>query len=213
MVIETLRRILRRNGEWERIRKDYKKLKEPKRVGMALSHKEEEVLLHECRHTSSRVLYPVVALALYTGMRRDEIRSLQWHQIDLEKAFVRVGKSKTAYGENRTIPLIGLAFEAMEEWAACFPNRLPSHYIFPAERYASEVGKVFRHNPNKPMGSWRKAWEQARKRAGIRIRFHDLRHTTVTRLLVSRLLNDYTGSACFARWILRRMSSPFAFQV
>jgi len=31
--------------------------------------------------------------------------------------------------------------------------------------------------------------------------------------LVYRLRNDYTGSVCFARWILRRMSSPLAFQV
>ena len=31
--------------------------------------------------------------------------------------------------------------------------------------------------------------------------------------LVWRLRNDYTGDACFAHWILRRMSSPFAFQV
>ena len=31
--------------------------------------------------------------------------------------------------------------------------------------------------------------------------------------LVCRFRNDYTGSTCFARWILRRMSSPLAFQV
>jgi hypothetical protein len=31
--------------------------------------------------------------------------------------------------------------------------------------------------------------------------------------LVWRLRNAYTGSACLAWWILRRMSSPLAFQV
>jgi hypothetical protein len=31
--------------------------------------------------------------------------------------------------------------------------------------------------------------------------------------LVYRLRNDYTGNACLARWILRRISSPLAFQV
>lgn len=183
MTIETLRAILRRNHQWERLRPDYKKLKEPKRVGKALSHEEEDRLLRECRNCPSRVLYPAVILGLYGGMRRDEVRSLQWYQIDLEKAFLTVGKSKTHHGENRVIPLIGPAIETMTDWSACFPNRLINHFVFPSERYTSEVGKVYKHNPNKPMGSWRKAWEAARRRAHVSLRFHDLRHTTVTRLL------------------------------
>jgi integrase len=183
MTIETLRLVLRRNNQWERLRPDYKKLKEPKRVGKALSHEEEKRLLHECRLSPSRVLYPAVILGLYGGMRRDEIRSLQWHQIDLEKAFLVVGKSKTPHGENRVLPLIGPALQMIKIWAARFPNRLPNHNVFPAERYTSEVGKVYRHNPSKPMGSWRKAWGNAGERAGVRLRFHDLRHTAVTRML------------------------------
>jgi integrase len=183
MTIETLRAILRRNHQWERLRPDYKKLKEPKRVGMALSHEAEKRLLHECRASSSRVLYPVTNLGLYGGMRRDEIRSLHWRQIDLEKAFLTVGKSKTAYGENRVIPLIGPALEAMNDWAALFPNRLPDHYVFPAEKYATTVGKAYHTNPNKPITSWRNAWKAVCRRAGVRLRFHDLRHTAVTRML------------------------------
>ena len=34
----------------------------------------------------------------------------------------------------------------------------------------------------RPMGSWRKAWLEACKRAGVRYRWHDLRHSFVTRL-------------------------------
>lgn len=183
MTIETFRAIMRRNHQWERLRPDYKKLKEPKRVGKALSHEDEGRLLHECRMSSSRVLYPATNLGLYGGMRSDEVHSLKWHHIDLEKAFLNVGKSKTIHGENRTIPLIAPALQAMKDWAARFPNRLPSHYIFPAEKYTSHVGKVYSNNPNKPMGSWKKAWKGACQRAGVYLRFHDLRHTTVTRLL------------------------------
>lgn len=183
MTIETLRAILRRNHQWERLRPDYKKLREPKLVGKALSHEEEERLLQECRNGPSRVLYPAVVLGLYCGMRRDEVRLLQWRQIDLEKAFLTVGKSKTHHGENRVIPLIGPALEVLNDWAARFPDRLPNHYVFSAERYTSEVGKVYHHDPNKPMGSWRKAWEAARNRARVHLRFHDLRHTAVTRML------------------------------
>jgi integrase len=32
------------------------------------------------------------------------------------------------------------------------------------------------------MGSWRNAWLEACKRAGVRYRWHDLRHSFVTRL-------------------------------
>ncbi len=183
MTIGRFRSIMRRNHEWERLRPDYKCLKEPKNVGKALSHEEEEKLLHKCRMTPSRVLYPAVILGLYAGMRSDEIRSLRWLNVDLQKGFLRVGKSKTPHGEGRIVPLVAPGLEAMNGWAARFPNQLPNHYVFAAERYTSEVGKVYHHNPTKPMGSWKKAWDTARDRAGVHLRFHDLRHTTVTRLL------------------------------
>ena len=118
MTIETLRSILRRNHQWERLRPDYKKLKEPKNIGRALLIREEKELLRCCRTTPSRVLYPVVILGLYAGMRRDEIRWLQWWQVNLQKAFLTVGKSKTEHGENRKIPLLGPAIQAMRSWAA-----------------------------------------------------------------------------------------------
>ncbi len=34
-----------------------------------------------------------------------------------------------------------------------------------------------------PYGRWKEAWEAARARAGVRCRFHDLRHTGCTRML------------------------------
>lgn len=187
MTIDTLRHVLIRNNQWEHLRKDYKKLKERETAGKALSQEEEEKLLAECRASASRVLAPAVTLSLYTGMRRDEVRLLRWSQIDLRKACLTVGHSKTPDGEGRLIPLIGAALEAMREWAAQFPNKHPNHFIFPNEKYAlnAETKKIriYKNDPEKPMGSWKRAWTSARRRAGIQVRFHDLRHTTVTRLV------------------------------
>jgi integrase len=185
LTINTLRSILRRNHQWERLRPDYKSLKEPKLVGKALSKEEEKKLLKECRMSTSRVLYTAVILGLYAGMRLDEIRWLQWKEIDLQRGFLTVGKSKTSYGEHRIIPLVPQVLDLLKEWAEQFPNRLPAHFVLPAEGYSSRVGNVFRHDPNRPMGSWKRAWQTARRRSGIHLRFHDLRHTTVTRLLES----------------------------
>lgn len=35
----------------------------------------------------------------------------------------------------------------------------------------------------KPIGSWKTAWKNARVAANVQCRFHDLRHSAVTRLL------------------------------
>jgi hypothetical protein len=127
-------------------------------------------------------------------MRFSEARLLQWKQVDLARACVTVGESKTEYGEGRLIPLIGPALDAMTEWAAKFPDRLPEHYVFPSERYSFNVKeklvKIHNHNPTRPIGTWNVAWTSARKRAGVNLRFHDLRHTTVSRLLEVRSIEQ-----------------------
>jgi len=38
-------------------------------------------------------------------------------------------------------------------------------------------------NPYKPIGRWKESWESVKIRAGVRCRFHDLRHTGCTRML------------------------------
>ena len=45
------------------------------------------------------------------------------------------------------------------------------------------IPTVFDTKPDTPIGSWKMAWTTARQKAGVMCRFHDLRHTTVTRLL------------------------------
>ena len=46
----------------------------------------------------------------------------------------------------------------------------------------SRAVTVYEADLSRPMGSWRKAWLEACRRAGIRYRWHDLRHSFVTRL-------------------------------
>lgn len=46
-----------------------------------------------------------------------------------------------------------------------------------------EIPEVFDTDPAKPITSWKTAWSSAKATAGVECRFHDLRHTTVTRLL------------------------------
>jgi integrase len=50
----------------------------------------------------------------------------------------------------------------------------PEHYVFP---WQGGTGIV---DPTRPMAGWRSAWRSILKEAGIKARFHDLRHTAVT---------------------------------
>ena len=106
-------------------------------------------------------------------------------QIDLFKRILTVGKSKTEGGTGREIPLNPPAYAALLKWAGRFPESKPEDYAFPA----CEGAGIERTHPTRkridrscPIKSWRTAWRAALKRAGLQIRFHDLRHTCITKL-------------------------------
>ena len=92
-------------------------------------------------------------------MRRSEILKLMWKDIDFEKKMIKVwGKG----GKFRVIPMNGLVY-----------NMLQSQQ--------KKDQKVFPHN----FRTVRTYFEHARSEAGIKLRFHDLRHTFATRLIES----------------------------
>jgi integrase len=59
--------------------------------------------------------------------------------------------------------------------------------MFPQERYGAATDDftacVHHTETGVPIGSWKTAWQAARARAGLSIRFHDLRHSACTRML------------------------------
>ena len=77
-------------------------------------------------------------VALNTGMKYSEIRLLQWKQVDFGTKLLTVGKSKTKNGAGRAIPLNTRILAVLEMWAARFPNRDSSHYVFPFEKYGAK---------------------------------------------------------------------------
>ena len=120
-------------------------------------------------------------------MRYSELRLLPWKQIDFQARTARVGKSKTQTGTGRVIPLSDRAFSVLSFWASQFPNRQPEHFVFPSERYGAAGDDftpcAYKTDPTRPIGRWKEAWEAAKKRAGVKCRFHDLRHAGCTRML------------------------------
>ena len=205
--VGTLRAILRRHRVWAEIQQDVRMLPTLDDVGHAITPEEEAALLSACLKSRCRCLYLAVMLALNTGMRYSEIRLLRWIQVDFAAKVVTVGKSKTKTGTGRAIPLNSRILSVLEMWAAQFPGRQSAHFVFPSEKYGAAGEEdsfgftagpiVYDTDPTRPIGDWKEAWEKAKERAGailsskteeeesepLKCRFHDLRHTAVTRLL------------------------------
>ncbi len=161
---------------WPRV----KKLEERHDIGRALSPDEESRLIEAVQKNRSRLIGPFVRIALFTGMRRDEIRLLRWNQITFEKKHITVGRAKTSAGRGRVIP-IGPTLEAVlslhADWfKAKFGALEPDWFVFPFCRRAKPI------DPARPVTTLRKAWGTVCAQAGIECRIHDLRHTVCTKM-------------------------------
>ena len=182
--VGTFRAILRRGGFWAALQPNVPKLRLPQSPGKALSREEEKKLLAACTKSRSKALPMALLVAVETGLRLKELTHLTWEQIDFDRNELRVGDSKTEAGAGRRVPLSQRAAAALTTWAARFPNREPEHYVFPSERYGA-TGKAYDIKPTAPMGQLKTGFKAAQGKVGLKLRWHDLRHTWVTRLLES----------------------------
>jgi integrase len=185
--LQVLRQVLKSYKLWPSLQGDVKFEREPASIGKALTAEEETKLLAAC--DSNLLLHTVVSLALNTALRKNEIRTLQWHQIDLFKRTLTVGQTKTEGGSGRVVPLNSLAYAALVRWAGRFPEATPEEYVFPAcedARLDCEKPNTSNIDLSQPIKSWRTAWRRALKDAGFQMRFHDLRHCCITKLAESQ---------------------------
>ncbi len=158
------------------------KLAVPRGPGKAYTPEQKAAMLAAAKAARSRAIYPALMLALNTGERDAEIRGLQWERVDLDKAVVTVGRSKTEAGEGRTIPMNSVLLEAMLEYAKWYTKRFgtiqPQWYVFP-------FGKPRPSDPTRPMVTLKTSWGNVRKASNVNGRWHDNRHTLITDLAES----------------------------
>ena len=115
-------------------------------------------------------------LALCTGMRRGEVLSLEWRDVDFQRRQLTLRQTKN--GSRRSIPLVSPVYEVLETRRKV--RRLDTPLIFPG-----------RKNPRTPDAAIKpkdltKPWETARQRARLTdFRFHDLRHSAASHLAMS----------------------------
>jgi integrase len=139
-----------------------KVLNADKRRERRLREDEESRLIEAGKKTRNKLIIPIVRFALETAMRRGEILSLRWRDIDEQRATATLLETKN--GHSRVIPLTDRALDILRS-------------VGPEKR--QENGRVFPVAAN----ALRLSWGRLTKRAKIDdLHFHDLRHEAVSRL-------------------------------
>lgn len=125
------------------------------------SWRELRRLLKAAREMGQRgsLIELVICLAIRTAMRRSEIASLEWSQVDLKARLIVLTDTKNGYG--RIVPLSSRAVRIL------------------ARLHSDEIsGSVFTMRSD----SITQAFSRACSRAGLEdLRFHDLRHEATSR--------------------------------
>ena len=128
-----------------------------KRRERRLREGEYEALRQAVQHCKNLLIWPIINFAIETAMRRSEILSLRWENIDHKYTIATLPETKN--GLKREVPFTRRATQLIKDLSKT------SEYVFPMSDCA------VRH-----------AWERLVKRAGIEnLRFHDLRHEAVSR--------------------------------
>jgi len=100
----------------------------------------------------------------------------------------------------------------LEHWRAVFTEARPEHCVFPHEKYGLAGNDrqlcAYEIVPTEPMHRWKVAWESARNAAKVSCRFHDLRHTFISRLAESQA-SDSTVMA-LAGHVSRAMTERYS---
>jgi integrase len=203
--VGTLRAILRHFGIWSHISGRIRMLRQRSDVGKALSPEDEQRLLDAIRQSRSPSLYPFFVLSIDAGLRPSETRALrrsnlliEWGGGAIAKGEIVVGRSKTDAGTGRMIPLTQRACAALTLWLSRFPDANMESFVFPFHHVAlagnDRIPHIYGVNADRPMSysSYRTAFDTARAKAGVNIRFYDARHTFVTRLAENPAVSEET---------------------
>lgn len=145
-------------------------------------------------YVGEKRFYPLLRLAAFTGMRRSEILGLQWRDVDLDEAVVRVRRARIKDGYEmvekerpksnrgrRVIDLDPATVQILDLWAKTQDGERREW----AEAY-EDTGAVFTNEDGTKLHADRiaQAFDRWSNSAPVpTIRFHDLRHTHASLLL------------------------------
>jgi integrase len=171
--LNILKHMFSKAVDWDMVEsetlKRIRKVKPLKDEGKRLRYLTQE----ECTaliHAAESHLKPIVITALNTGMRKSEILNLQWDNVDLKHGFILLSQDQTKNAERKEIPINNTLRETLQG----ITRRLDSPYVF------------YVHATGKPYHVIKRSFSTACRRAKIKdFRFHDLRHTFASHLVMA----------------------------
>jgi len=117
-------------------------------------------------------LYPMLILAMHTGLRRGELFKLKIGDISFETSQLKVRAAAAKSRRSRFVPLNGTAAGALKRWLDQ-SERSPEELVFPGKG-------------GQPFDNISSSWESLRKAAGlVNFHWHDLRHHFASMLVMS----------------------------
>lgn len=183
-----------------------------------LSHAEEERLLAACgerTYTYKRrdkatgeikevtahdkgerrlVLKVIIICALDTALRRNEILTLKWSDVDFEKFTITVLAFNSKTARERIVGMTPRLFDELMRMWLLSPKQLELN-IFGYDKHYSTI---------------KRGWANACRDAGLgnSIRFHDLRHSAISRLVEAEVpsatvmkISGHSQHVTFARYV------------
>ena len=128
----------------------------------------ERLLTASAKHTN-KYLKPIITLALETAMRRGEILSLKWSDIDLYRGLIIIDNTKTGFPRsiqmNDKVRSVLTSLNKQDE------------RVFPMT-----------------INSLRLCYQRFCKKLGVKVRFHDFRHEAISRLFEQNLSIPHIAS-------------------
>jgi integrase len=176
-ILSVLRHMIGKAVDWEMcpaavadaLRKIRQK-REPSGRLRYLSAEEETRLLDACSQTDKRAahLLPIVTFALHTGARLSEILGMRWNDVDMRAGVVTFPRTKN--NEKRTVPM----------------NDTVRALLTPTVKPLNGQQRVFLRYTGENLKRIKRSFATALRKAGIGdFRFHDLRHTFASNLVMA----------------------------
>ena len=120
------------------------------------------------------LVHMLIVAALDTGMRRAELLTLRFGDIDWDRQLIHIRPEIAKSKKGRVVPIGTTRLRTPLEWLRVDPN----NETVPNDRL------VFLRRDGETVKSFRTAWERARTKAGLStVRFHDLRSEYASRLV------------------------------
>ena len=154
--------------EWEWLKENpvskVQREKEDNQRDRWLKKDEEERLLGN----SPEWLRETVSFALHTGLRQDELLSLEWNRVNLFRKTILIQKTKN--GKPKTLPLNKIALDVLNQRSNV--KSIRNDLVF----FSRNGKKIYSNN-------LRQSFYAVLRKVGIDdFKWHDLRHTFATRL-------------------------------